>query len=278
MEYRSNLAGPAGAAVAAARRKERRHYRQKVHTLAYVNLDHANGGIIRDLTEDGLAIQAVAPLRANQQVHLRFELLSPRLRVEATGRVAWADPMGQAGVEFLNLPERSRRLLKEWLFTQLLSAAHQASWESIFVHRKRGEEATELLFSTAARPAISLAPEVVGPPKVESEDGEVRPRTLQLFWCPVPISPHSLARLVDGLILLSAVLLFSVVSLAMTQVLPAWPVALVLALGVTSLFAMLYWFLFVLWIGHTPGKYLAQLTSDSELGMYAEEGDRPRFR
>src|SRR5271169_4807371 len=88
----------------------RRHYRHHIRTLAYVNLDNGNGGIIRDLGDSGLAIQAVAPLLLNQQVFLRFELANPRVRVETTGRVAWVDPMGQAGVEFLTLSQRSARL------------------------------------------------------------------------------------------------------------------------------------------------------------------------
>ena len=65
----------------------------------------------------------MAPLYVNQQVFLRFDLANPRARVEATGRVAWADPVGQAGIEFLLLSQRSRRLLKEWIFIQLLTAA-----------------------------------------------------------------------------------------------------------------------------------------------------------
>jgi hypothetical protein len=276
MEYGSNAVGAAAAAKAAVQRKERGHFRQKIHTLAYVNLDHANGGIIRDLSEAGFAIQAVAPLRANQKIHLRFELLNPRIRVEATGRVAWADPMGQAGVEFLDLPERSRGQLKEWLFIQLLSAAHQISWESIFVHNKRGEQATELLFSAAARPAICLEPPEAAPqtPEISSSPRQTPHR----LWWPVPLSPRSLARIVDGLLLVSAVLLFSVVSLTMTHLLPAWPVALGLALVLTGLFAVLYWFLFTVWIDCTPGSYLAQLASDSEDGTDPEEEDRPRFR
>src|SRR6266852_6189718 len=121
MEYRSNLIAAEGLSSAAiAPRQQHRHYRQKIQNLAYVNLDHANGGIIRNLSEAGIAIQAVAPLRVNQPVYLRFELLSPRLRVETAGRVAWADSTGQAGVEFLAVPQRSQRLLKDWLLTHLL--------------------------------------------------------------------------------------------------------------------------------------------------------------
>jgi hypothetical protein len=274
MEYRSDVVPPAetAAAVVAARR----HYRQKIQNLAYVNLDHANGGIIRDLSEAGIAIQAVAPLRVNQPVHLRFELLSPRLRVETAGRVAWADSTGQAGVEFLAVPQRSQRLLKDWLFTHLLVAGHHAASDSTLIHRKRGEEATELLFSCAPRPAIRLDPEETSSPQLQDREGP--PGTLQLAWCPVPISPRFLPWLVDGLILLSAVLLFCATSLAMTHVLPSWPVALVLALGIISMFTTLYWFLFVVWMGATPGTRLAQFAGSDSNGINSEEEDTPRFR
>jgi PilZ domain-containing protein/RDD family protein len=278
MEYRSDVAAPAETATAKVGSRQRRH-RQKIQSLAYVNLDHANGGIIRNLSEAGIAIQAVAPLHANQQVHLHFELLSPRLRVEATGRVAWADSTAQAGVEFLAIPHRSRRLLKDWLLTQLLATAHQAAWDSIFIQRHRGEEATELLFSAAPRPTIRLDPEETDSPKPkDQEDQEDRPVTLHLAWCPVPISPRTLAWLVDGLILLSAALIFCVLSLAMTQVFPSGQVALALVLGITSMFATLYWFLFVVWIGATPGTRLAQFLGSDSDGMSLEEDDTPRFR
>ena len=291
MESRSNLVSSAGAATATAVApyRKRRHFRQKVQSLAYVNLDQANGGIIRDLSEAGVAVQAVAPLRVNQQVYLRFELLSPRVRVEAAGRVAWADAMGQAGVEFVSIPQRSRGQLKEWLFTQLLTTAHQVAWESVFLHSKRGGDATELLFSAAPRPVIRLEPEATIPPSLSREEREEehreyserpegRVQPLHLLGFPVSISTRALARLVDGLVLMSAVLLFSLVSMAMTHIFLGWPVALGLALCAACLFGGSYWFLFVVWIRATPGSRLAQHAANDSAGMYLEEEDRPRFR
>ena len=63
----------------------RGHYRHQIQSLAYVNLDQTNGGVIRNLGDTGLAIQAVAPLYVNQQVFLRFDLANPRARIEANG-------------------------------------------------------------------------------------------------------------------------------------------------------------------------------------------------
>jgi len=279
MKSLSNLIEPPGTGFAeVVPRKRRRPYRQKIRTLVHVNLDAANGAILRDLSEFGIAMQTVAPLAPNQQVHLRFELPAPRVRVEAAGRIAWTDSWGQAGVQFLNLPQPSERLLKEWIFTQILSSAYLFfPCESVAVRGNRAEGATELLFSASPRPAIQLEPQPASP--VALPDEEARPRSLRLLWCPVPISLSALSKLVDGLILLCAVLLFAVMAMAMTNILPAWPVTLALAIGVTAVFVALYWFLFVFWIGSTPGQHLARLACvESGKEMPGDKEVEARFR
>jgi Tfp pilus assembly protein PilZ len=252
----------------------RRHYRHQIQSLAYVNLDQSNGGIIRNLGDSGMAIQAVAPLRINQQVFLRFDLANPRVRVEATGRVAWADPVGQAGVEFLSLTQRSGRLLKEWIFVQLMASAQNCAGDSTFLYRGSGREAAELLFSPGLRPAIKLEPTGNGVGRDEAANQSV---VLHLPWFPFPISAAALSLLVDGLILLSSVLLFALICMAMVRVVPAWPVALCMGAGVAVVFAFLYRFLFLFWMGSTPGDWLAGLSGDA-FDREIPTDDRPRFR
>jgi hypothetical protein len=90
---------------------------------------------------------------------------------------------------------------------------------------------------------------------------------------------HALSKVLDGLILLCAVLLFAVMSMVMINILPTWPFTIVLAIAITAVFVALYWFLFVFWLGATPGARLAWLAcSESESGMYGEEEDQTRFR
>lgn len=254
----------------------RHHYRHQLQTLVYVNLDQSNGGIIRNLGDTGMAIQAVVPLYVNQQVLLRFDLANPRVRVEATGRVTWSDPIGQAGVEFLALSPRSKRQLKEWLFTQLLGSAQHASEESALLYGQSGAEAAELLFSSRARPAIRLESNAMAARRGDNADAQ--PRSLQLSWFGFAISPPALSRLIDGLILLSAVLLFAVISMAMVGIVPAWPVALIMGIGVAAVFAAVYRFLFLFWIGGTPGDWLAGLTTGGCDRNEIRVDDRPRFR
>jgi PilZ domain len=277
MESRSNLAESTGTEPAGVPRNSRRPYRQKIRTLAHVNLDAANGAILRDLSEFGIAMQTVTPLSLDQQVNLRFDLPSPRLSIEAAGRIAWTDAWGQAGVQFVDLPERSQRLLKEWVFIQILSAAYLfAPCETAAVAGNRAEGATELLFSASPRPAIPLEPQPARP--IVLPRPEAQPR-LRLLWCPVPISLNALSKVVDGLILFCAVLLFAVMAMAMTDVLPTWWVTLPLAIVVAAVFAALYWFLFVFWFRKTPGEHLARMACfESGIGMYGAQEDQARFR
>ncbi|HKD00791.1 MAG TPA: PilZ domain-containing protein [Terriglobales bacterium] len=249
-------------------RPRRRHYRQRVQNLAYVRLDQANGGILRDLSESGIAIQAVAPLRVDQQVLLRFELLNPRTRIEARGRVAWADPLGQAGLEFLDIAAPPKHLLKEWIFTQLMATAqHAERAESVFIHHKAGENAMQLVLSGGARPPIQLQPE-------ESELLEETTDSLPLLGSPLALSEKSLSRTVDCLLLLCAVLLFAIIALGITNLFPTWPLAVALALGITSAFAAIYWYLFAVCVGMTPGEQLARIAFSASEEPEVEE----RFR
>ena len=178
-------------------------------------------------------------------------------------------------MQFLNLPQRTRRLLKEWIFTQLLASSYRGSEDSIFLP---AESAVELLFSSPPRPAICLNSSMSRKPDLQNsvlpDDAIVR-----FLWCPVAISAGSLSWLIDSLILLSAVLLFLIVSLALTRAQPGWTIVSALALGVACLFTSLYWFLFTMWMGATPGTCLVHRACiNAEGGPRPDELDRPRFR
>src|SRR4051794_29029243 len=107
------------AAISPAR-QTRSQNRHELRTLTYVTLDEANGGIVRNLTRDGIGVQAVVPVRPDQQVRVRFELRYPRLRLETRGQVTWSTFSGQCGIRFLDLPPRMSRQIQEWIMGNLL--------------------------------------------------------------------------------------------------------------------------------------------------------------
>jgi hypothetical protein len=106
---------------------ERRHsLRHKVNTPAFASFDGVTGGMILDLSEEGMAMQTMAPLEEHSRVPLHISLGEPAMYLETTGYVAWADALGRAGVRFSDLPDESRTRLREWL----TSHASTPSWKA----------------------------------------------------------------------------------------------------------------------------------------------------
>lgn len=238
-----------------------RPYRHKLRTLAYVNVG-STAAILRDLSLSGLAIQAATKMSVGEQIELRLDLPNPRCRVEAVGRVVWTDSTAQAGVEFVSLSARAQSLLSQWIFSQLLTDVSRIAGDG------------ELLFSTAARPAIRLPQPSVLPSFQPAEEDSSRLRLLGFA-----VSPARFARIVDGLVLLCSVLLFSLISLFLIDILPVWPLTLAFLCAATVLFGLLYWLVFGIWFGSTPGNRLAALAGASAgEGRSIRPMPRPRFR
>lgn len=255
------------------RSAQRNRLRHRMQPLVYVTLDHGNGGILHDLSEEGLAVQAVAPLRPHQAVRIRFELPTPKTRVEATGQVAWANSAGQAGIQFTQIERRTRSLLKDWLLNNLLATASYAT-SAIFAEQNQPGEHAVLTFSPQVRPAIPLQADRAG--GLGQDPADV---ALQLPWWPVPMTARTLSGLVDGLILLASDLLFCLVFLSISHQVPSWLVSIAAALGVTSALCGIYWFLFVVVRGsETPGWLLARIAAgDSEMDS-SRDLETTRFR
>src|SRR5579863_5700817 len=224
-------------------RQARTHYRHELRTLTYVTLDAANGGIIRNFNSEGVAVQAVAPLRQGQRVRVRFELRFPRLRVDTYGQVSWASSSGQCGICFTELAPQLARQIDEWIFSSLLElAGHEAARpNSIFradVVPIAGEgsgrdENDGLKVSAEARPAIRI--DEGASVREESQGMLTRVQEFEdaglysgvpLNWLSRPVSGRALMWLVDGLVVIAALLLFALIFLSIAQELPEWPMTL----------------------------------------------------
>ncbi len=95
---------------------DRRHaLRQRVNTPAFASFDGVTGGMILDLSEEGMAMQSAAPLESHSILPMHLSLGEPAAYLETTGYVAWADALGRAGVRFSELPDEARGRLRDWL-------------------------------------------------------------------------------------------------------------------------------------------------------------------
>jgi len=220
-----------------------RAYRHVICNLAYVRIDHANGGIIRNLNDGGMAIQAVSRLRSEQVIHLRFEFIRPRAKFEVIGQVAWSNAAGQAGLRFTDIPLRTRRLLKDWVLSDLLTAATDLITRGPVLKTVNGEDG----LVTAGRPfeSIRLTAGAVEPTARDDLPRGVPdslPR-IRFAWWPAPMGQRGLAGWVDAMVVVSAVLLFSIIVVELTDVLPSWPTMAFTETTLALAFSLLYYYL-----------------------------------
>ncbi len=259
-------------------RPARTHYRHELRALTYVTLDAANGGIIRNLNRAGLAVQAVAPLRQQQRVRVRFELRFPRLRVETYGHVSWSSPSGQCGIRFVDLPDRTGRQIDEWIFSNLLDTlardgAHSRPiLESSPARENVSEPHDGLTLSAPPRPAIRLEPSPKHRDEIQAPSQPRQPSLVdlahepdaELNWLSRPLSLRTLAWLVDSLVVIAGLLLFALIFLSIAHELPPWPVTLGAAVSAALFVAAAYWVLFAVFGGTSLGSRLAQTASSPE--------------
>ena len=126
---------------------DRRHsLRQRVNTPAFASFDGVTGGMILDLSEEGMSMQTLAPLAAHSILPLHLSLGEPTAYLETTVYVAWADALGRAGVRFSELPDVARERLREWLTVNAFAPSWKAPrWvvrDSAFAHSSNGNGKT----------------------------------------------------------------------------------------------------------------------------------------
>jgi hypothetical protein len=256
-------------------RGERRcRYRRPLHTLAYVKLGAENGGILRDISDQGAALQAVAPLQPGQVVQLHFDLMGPnilaRRRIEVEGSVVWVSPSGQAGIQFRNLGAPARRQLNEWIFAGLLaSIAHL----SPMLNTADPLEWENLQLAPAGRAPIALPVPVLPPRHATASDED-----LLFDWLLDRMSPRTLSYAVDTLVLCVAALLFLVVALAVAQTLPGWLGALAITAGVVCFCGILYRWMCRFLGMQTAGRWVAGLAVRAWKAEHRGAEPNPRFR
>ncbi len=95
--------------------ERRQHARQRLSTVAYVSLGESGGGILLDISQGGFGAQAIGHFVAHQLIRGHLDLTGTPYRLECGGRIAWINPDGQLGFEFLGLSDEACIQLRHWL-------------------------------------------------------------------------------------------------------------------------------------------------------------------
>src|SRR6201997_2968506 len=105
------------AAAALLSRERRRAFRVPVQAPVEITLPDARkvDGILLDLSETGMDVLTAEAQISGSLLGFHFQLPDGSLEIEGHGQVAWANPNGQTGVQFLDLSESIVASLKAWL-------------------------------------------------------------------------------------------------------------------------------------------------------------------
>lgn len=105
------------AAAAMLTRERRRAFRVPVQAPVEITLPDSRkvDGILLDLSETGMDVLTAEAQTAGTSLSFRFQLPDGALQLDAHGQVAWANPNGQTGVHFVDVPQTVHEQLKHWL-------------------------------------------------------------------------------------------------------------------------------------------------------------------
>ncbi len=165
-----------------------------------------NGGMIVDISEDGLGFQAVGRVEKGAEIAVSFSL-GAGYRISAHARIAWVGANGNSGgTTFTRLPADSRSIIREWVTkTAEAEAAREAAAavQAEITAPESGTEEAPLIIErlenpraplSVPAPSVGLATEtlVAAEPPVEPVD----PPTQEAIQPEIP-APKPLAAQPD---------------------------------------------------------------------------------
>jgi hypothetical protein len=105
---------------------ERRvHPRQRV-LFSCADLGEDNGGIVLNISEDGLALETIAELVGEESPKMRFQFSRSPAWIEVKGRITWrSDSRNTAGVEFIDLLPQALKQIQTWISSTSAASGFQ---------------------------------------------------------------------------------------------------------------------------------------------------------
>lgn len=123
------------AARAAMRKEKRKSGRTPVHahaTVDYANVEQERATLI-NLAQDGMSVLFGKKFPPTSKVYFQFRLPDQSASVRLSGQVIWQDWNGRAGVQFVDVPKASRRLLNDFLSVNLPSQSEREQFSDVTV-------------------------------------------------------------------------------------------------------------------------------------------------
>ena len=148
--------------VSVPARDRRTHPRQRIRSLAYVHLGEGNGGIVLNISQGGICVQAAEALDDGEGViAMRIEIPHSRKRLEVRGEIVWVgESHKEAGLRFVDLQEDALRRIRSWMAREESpGTAPEESEEDVEAPAVRAAEvrAETVVEESSARPENPVA-------------------------------------------------------------------------------------------------------------------------
>jgi response regulator of citrate/malate metabolism len=117
------------------RKEKRKNARATVHahaTIDYANVQQEKATLI-DLAQDGMSVQFGKKLPPVSKVYFQFALPGQAANVRLSGQVIWQDWKGRAGIQFVDVPKASRRLLTDFLAANVPNESKREHFSDVTV-------------------------------------------------------------------------------------------------------------------------------------------------
>jgi CheY-like chemotaxis protein len=90
-------------------------------SVAYAGEENVPAALV-DLSEDGIAFRSDGKLPPYCKVYFQFSPPQSTSLIRLSGEVMWQDSSGRVGIRFSQVPQTSRRVLNDWLQSNLAAA------------------------------------------------------------------------------------------------------------------------------------------------------------
>ena len=156
----------------------RTQHRKRPLSLVYVELPPSNGGMMRDLSEQGFSLRAMMPVSPSEKIPFSF-VLDSSARIEGDAIVLRVEDGGRvAAMEFAGLPAHCRDQIRRWLdkFDEPISPASEPAQTAASKHASLAELRAQIRAPkepSPPEPVKSIPPSVLEsspPPPVETAE------------------------------------------------------------------------------------------------------------
>ena len=123
------------AARTVMRKEKRKNARAAVHaqaTVEYANVQQEKATLV-DLAQDGMQVRFGKKIPPTGKIYFQFMLPGQSASVRLSGQLMWQDWNGRAGVQFVDVPKTSRRMLTDFLRANLPSDSRRERFSDVTV-------------------------------------------------------------------------------------------------------------------------------------------------